>query len=379
MKLIHLSDLHIGKRLHEASLLEDQVYILDQILEIVRREDPDGVLIAGDVYDRTVPPAEAVCLLDEFLVKLTGTGAPVFLISGNHDSPERLSFGARLLEKSRLYIAPVYGGRTAPVTLEDAFGPLDIWLLPFIKPVHVRHFFPEEEIGSYTDALACAIRHMDLDPSRRNVLVTHQFVTGGARCGSEEVSVGGADNVDAAVFDPFDYVALGHLHGPQNVGSPRVRYCGTPLKYSFSEWEQEKSVTVAELGKKGELTVRTVPLVPLRDLREVRGSYDTLASLEFYRGFDREAYLHAVLTDEDDVPDAVGKLRSIYPGLLWLTYDNRRTRAGEQCREPGELTALAPLELFENFFRRQNGGPLSGEQRVCLEALMQQVWEEDEP
>lgn len=379
MKLLHLSDLHIGKRLHEASLLEDQKYILDRIVEIVRREAPDAVLIAGDVYDRTVPPAEAVGLLDEFLVKLTGTGAPVLLISGNHDSPERLSFGARLLEKSNLYISPVYDGRTVPVTLEDAFGPVDIWPLPFIKPVHVRHFFPDAEINSYTDALACAVGHMDLDLSRRNVLLTHQFVTGGTRCASEEASVGGADNVDAAVFDPFDYVALGHLHGPQDVGTPRIRYCGTPLKYSFSEAEQEKSVTVAELGRKGELSVRTVPLVPLRELRELRGSYDTLTSLEFYRSLDREAYLHAVLTDEDDVPDAAGKLRSIYPGLLWLSYDNRRTRAGGPGQEPEELAALSPMELFENFYLRQNGGGLDEEQRGCLAALMEQVWEEDEP
>lgn len=376
MKLIHLSDLHIGKRLHEASLLEDQAYILDQIVDIVRREAPDGVLIAGDVYDKTVPPAEAVCLLDDFLVKLTALGAPVFLISGNHDSPERLSFASRLLERSRLYISPVYDGRVSPVTLEDSYGPADIWLLPFVKPIHLRHFFPEEAVESYTDALACAIRHMDLDPSRRNVLVTHQFVTGGVRCQSEEVSVGGADNVDAAVFAPFDYVALGHLHGPQDVGSPRVRYCGTPLKYSFSEAGQQKSVTVAELEEKGELRVRAVPLEPLRDLKEIRGGYDTLACREFYQSFDREVYLHAILTDEEDVPDAVGKLRSIYPNLLWLTYDNRRARAGEPDRDLGELGALSPLELFAQFYERQNGGGLSGAQRACLSELIERVWEE---
>lgn len=376
MKLVHLSDLHIGKRLHEASLLEDQAYILDQIVDIVRREDPDGVLIAGDVYDKVVPPAEAVCLLDDFLVKLTASGAPVFLISGNHDSPERLSFASRLLEKSRLYISPVYEGQVSAITLEDSYGPVDIWMLPFVKPVHLRHFFPEETVESYTDALACAIRHMDLDPSRRSVLVTHQFVTGGVRCQSEEISVGGADNVDAAVFVPFDYVALGHLHGPQDVGSPRVRYCGTPLKYSFSEAGQQKSVTVAELGEKGDLRVRAVPLTPLRDLKEIRGGYDTLAGREFYQSFDREGYLHAILTDEEDVPDAVGKLRSIYPNLLWLTYDNRRTRAGEADRNLGELEALSPLELFAQFYERQNGGRLSEIQRACLSELIEQVWEE---
>lgn len=378
MKLVHLSDLHIGKRLHEMPLLEDQAYILDQIVDIVRREAPDGVLIAGDVYDRTVPPAEAVCLLDGFLVKLTALGVLVLLISGNHDSPERLAFGSRLLEKSRLYIAPVYDGHVSPVTLKDEYGPVDLWPLPFVKPVQIRHLFPEEAVESYTDALACAVEHMELDPCRRNVLVTHQFVTGGLRCESEELSVGGADNVDASVLAPFDYVALGHLHGPQEVGSPRIRYCGTPLKYSFSEAAQQKSVTVAELGEKGTLCVRTVPLTPLRDLRELRGSYDTLASRDFYRGLDRDAYFHAILTDEDDVPDAAGKLRSIYPGLLRLSYDNRRTRAGGELTQPGEMEALSPLELFGDFYEKQNGGPLTGEQRACLAALMEQIWEGNE-
>lgn len=376
MKLVHLSDLHLGKRLHEVSLLEDQAYILDQIVEIVRQEVPDGVLIAGDVYDRTVPPAEAVSLLDRFLVRLADLGVPMFLISGNHDSPERLAFASRLLERSRLYISPVYEGQVSPITLQDVYGPVDLWLLPFVKPVQVRHLFPEETVDSYTDALACAIRHMELETSRRNVLITHQFVTGAARCESEELSVGGADNVDAAVFAPFDYVALGHLHGPQDVGSPRIRYCGTPLKYSFSEAAQQKSVTVAELGEKGTLHVRTVPLTPLRDLREIRGCYDTLASRDFYRGMDRTAYFHAVLTDEDDVPDAAGKLRSIYPDLLWLSYDNRRTRAGESLPQ-AETSALSPLELFGEFYEKQNGGPLTGEQRACLSVLMEQVWEED--
>ena len=245
MKLLHLSDLHLGKRLNEFSLLEDQAYILDRILEIAVREAPDAVLIAGDVYDRAVPAAEAVALLDRFLVALARAGLPVLMISGNHDSPERLSFAARLMEKERIHIAPVYDGAVTPVTLEDRYGPVDVYLLPFLKPAHVRRCFPEETIETYTDAVACAISHLDLDPGRRNVLVTHQFVSGAATCESEERSIGGSDDVDAAVFASFDYVALGHLHAPQDVGSPRIRYCGTPLKYSFSEAGHRKSVTVA--------------------------------------------------------------------------------------------------------------------------------------
>ena len=273
MKLLHLSDLHLGKRIKNFPLLEDQAYILQAILEILDAERPDAVLIAGDVYDRATPSTEAVELLDRFLVSLAERGLPVLLISGNHDSPERLAFGAQFLEKSRIFISPVYNGTVTPVTLEDEYGPVDFYLLPFLKPLHVRRCFPEEPVESYTEAVACAVSHMNLDPSRRNVLITHQFVTGAERCDSEEVSVGGSDNVDAVVFAPFDYVALGHLHGPQNIGDDRIRYCGTPLKYSFSESRQKKSVTLVELSAKGQRTVRTVPLTPRRDMVERRGCF----------------------------------------------------------------------------------------------------------
>lgn len=299
MKWIHLSDLHLGKRVNGFSMVEDQAYILKEILEIVRREEPQGVLIAGDVYDKTVPSAEAVGMLDDFLVSLSRLGPQVFLISGNHDSPERLAFGGRLMEQSGVHLAPVYDGNLCRFTLQDAHGPVDVFLLPFLKPVHVRRFFPEETIESYTDALRVAIDHLGVEEGRRNVLVTHQFVTGAARCESEELSVGGSDNVDASVFAPFDYVALGHIHGPQQVGKPTIRYCGTPLKYSFSEANHEKSVTVVEMEEKGNVSIRTIPLTPLRDLREIRGSYEEVTLRDFYKGKDfREDYLHIILTDE---------------------------------------------------------------------------------
>lgn len=376
MKLIHLSDLHLGKRVNEFSMLEDQSYILDQILEIIDRERPDAVLIAGDVYDRPVPPAEAVALLDDFLVKLSERDAPVLMISGNHDSPERLAFASRIMEKSRIHIAPVYDGTTAAVTLKDEHGPVDVWLLPFIKPVHARRCFPEEEIETYTDAVACAIRYMDLDRGRRNVLVTHQFVTGSDRCESEEASVGGSDNVDKSVFEPFDYVALGHLHGPQSVDGDRVRYCGTPLKYSFSEAKHEKSVTVVELGEKGKLKLRTVPLTPKRDMLELRGTYMDVMAREFYQDLNRDSYVRITLTDEEDVPDAVSKLRVVYPYLMRLEYDNRRTRGGERLLEAEAAEKQSPLELFERFYEQQNNGPLSEEQRDYLIQVMEPIWEE---
>ena len=260
MKLIHLSDLHLGKRVYDFSLLEDQAYILKEILKVIDTEEPDGVIIAGDIYDKSVPSTEAVELLDEFLVQLSRRDLQVFLISGDHDSPERLAFASRLIASAGIHMSPVYHGVIEPIVLTDAYGPLNVYLLPFVKPAHVRRFFPDRKIESYQDALCAAIEALPVDWSGRNVLVTHQFVTGAVRSDSEEISVGGTDNIDAAVFERFDYVALGHIHGPQNIRSERIRYCGTPLKYSFSEAEHVKSVTVTEIGEKGSLPVRKVPL-----------------------------------------------------------------------------------------------------------------------
>ena len=379
MKLIHLSDLHLGKRVNEFSMLEDQQYILAEILQIIDREKPDGVLIAGDVYDKSVPSAEAVALLDDFLVRLSKRELRIFVISGNHDSPERMAFGGRLMERSGVHLAPVYDGRVEPVVLTDEYGPVKLYLLPFVKPSHVRRCFPEREISTYTDAVAAAIEAMGVDTTARNVLVTHQFVTGAARCDSEELSVGGTDNVDAAVFDPFDYVALGHIHGPQQVGRETVRYCGTPLKYSFSEAGHKKSVTVVELGAKGSVTIRTIPLKPLRDMVELRGTYEELTLRAFYEGtsYPRD-YIHITLTDEEDIPDAVGKLRIIYPNLMKLDYDNKRTRAGIHLEGAEDVQQKSPLELLEEFYSSQNGQPMSEEQRAFARDMMERIWEENE-
>lgn len=378
MKLIHLSDLHLGKRVNEFSMLEDQQYILTEILQIIDREKPDGVMIAGDVYDKSVPSAEAVALLDDFLVRLAKRDLQVFLISGNHDSPERMAFGGRLMAQSGVHLAPVYDGKVSQITLTDEYGLVNLYLLPFLKPAHVRRCFPEREILTYTDALAAAIEAMGVDTAQRNVLVTHQFVTGAARCDSEEISVGGTDNVDVSVFEPFDYVALGHIHGPQQVGRETVRYCGTPLKYSFSEAKHQKSVTVVELGEKGAVSVRTVPLTPMRDLAELRGTYEELTFRGFYDGtsYPRD-YVHITLTDEEDIPDAVSKLRIIYPNLMKLDYDNKRTRAGIVL-EGAEDQQRSPLELLEEFYEKQNGQPMGEEQRAFAKSLMERIWEEDE-
>ena len=374
MKFIHLSDLHLGKRVNGFSMLEDQAFILDRILEVIDRESPDAVLIAGDVYDKPVPPAEAVRLFDDFLCALASRALQVFVISGNHDSAERVAFGGRLMDSSGIHLSPVYDGTVRPVRLRDDYGTVDVFMLPFVKPAHVRAAWPEDEIESFTDAVAAAIAHMEIDPAARSVLVTHQFVTGAQRSESEEITVGGADNVDARVFEPFDYVALGHIHGPQNI-APRVRYCGTPLKYSFSEKDHVKSVTVVELREKRSPDVRTVPLVPRHDLREIRGTYEQLTLRTNYEGTATDDYLHVVLTDESDVPDAVARLRAVYPNLMKLDYDNARTRASAAIDGAEAPERLSEIELFEAFFEIQNGRPMSPEQRRFSEGLIEDVKE----
>lgn len=378
MKLFHLSDLHLGKRVNGFSMLEDQEYILRQILALTDTEQPDGILIAGDVYDKSIPGTEAVCLFDNFLCTLATHNIPVFVISGNHDSPERLAFGNRLMDASGIHLSPVYGGSVPPIDLQDAFGPVHFYLLPFIKPIHVRRYFPQQPIESYSDALACAVNAMQIDPTQRNVLLTHQFVTGAARSDSEEITVGGTDNVDLSIFDAFDYVALGHIHGPQTLAENRVRYCGTPLKYSFSEVSHKKSVTVVEFAEKGSVAVRTLPLRPLHDLREIKGTYADVTRKTNWENTRTDDYLHITLTDEEDVPDALAKLRVIYPNLMKLDYDNQRTRAQTQLEAVEEVQQIDPLTLFDQFYTQQNNQPLSDEQRTFVQELIASIWEKEE-
>ena len=379
MKLIHLSDIHLGKRVNEFSMLEDQAHILKKILAVVDEEKPDGVLIAGDVYDKSVPSTEAVQLFDDFLVRLAERKLPVFIISGNHDSPERLSFANRLIDAVGIHLAPVYNGVVEPITLSDEYGPVNVYMLPFIKPAHVRGFFPDTEITSYSDAVAAAIGRMNIDKTQRNVLITHQFVTGAQRSDSEELSVGGTDNIGAEVFCDFDYVALGHIHGPQNMDSGRIRYCGSPLKYSFSEAAQQKSVTVAELKEKGTLEIHTVPLILRRDMVELKGSYQQLTLREFYENTTyQEDYTHITLTDEEDIPDAVAKLRAVYHNLMKLDYDNTRTRHSAAISGAENVETRSPIDLFAEFYELQNGLPMSAEQTELVASLIEKIWEGEE-
>lgn len=380
MRFLHTADLHIGKRVNEFSMLEDQEYILRQILKTADKEQVEAVLIAGDVYDKQVPSAEAVRLFDWFLTQLNSRKLPVFVIGGNHDSVERLSFGAQIMEESGVYLTQSYDGKVVPVRLEDEYGPVNLWMLPFLKPAMVKRFFPEQEIVTYQDALETVIGNMELNREERNLLIAHQFVTGAVTGGSEdsvEVFVGGVENVDASVFADFDYVALGHIHRAQSAGGEQIRYSGTPLKYSFSEIRHEKSVTIAELKEKGSLTVHQEPLKPLHDMREIRGSYEELVLRENYQGTDLEDYLHVILTDENDIPDVIGRLRSIYPNIMKLDYDNQRTRRNQELMKEEAAVEQSPMELLGQFFLQQNNQEMSPEQTEYARTLMETIRKEE--
>lgn len=372
MKFMHLSDLHLGKRVNEFSMIEDQEYILTKIINIIDDEKVHGVIIAGDVFDRSMPSEEAVRLWDDFLNRLAMRRLQVFVISGNHDSSVRLSANGRLIECSGIHIAPVYTGEVTPIVMENGTDRINIYMLPFIKPVTVRQCFPDEKIDNYTDACRVAIDRMNVDTNDTNILVAHQFVAGAVTCDSEEIVVGGLDNVDPSVFDIFDYVALGHIHGKQRAGKDTIRYCGTPLKYSFSEMNHIKSATIVEVNNK-EIDIREIPLVPKRDLRQIKGTYDYLTAKENYQDTAVDDYLQVVLTDEDDILDAMGKLRVIYPNIMKLSYDNKRSSLNQHVEESKDIENKTPLELFEELFMLQNNQEMSEEQRKFTEDLMESI------
>lgn len=375
MKFMHLSDLHLGKRVNEFSMLEDQVYILNKIVNIIDLEKPAAIILAGDIYDKPIPPAEAVELFDDFLYKLSQRNLKVFIISGNHDSAERIAFGARLFDKTGIYMSPVYTGNINPIEISDDFGKINIYMLPFIKPAHVRKYFSDKEISSYTDAVSTVIENMHLDTGIRNILVTHQFVTGASRTESEDISVGGSDNVNAEVFRDFDYVALGHIHRSQSCGSEYIRYSGTPLKYSFSESKDTKSITVIDIMEKGNIKFDFIPLTPLRDMVEIKGTYEDLMLKSFYENTTYpNDYVHITLTNENDILDAITKLRVVYKNIMKLDYDNQRTRSSSEINLINDMESKSPLELFDIFYESRNGQPLNNEQREFMENIIEDIW-----
>lgn len=389
MKFVHLSDLHLGKRVNDFSMIEDQRFILEKIIEIIRDETPEAVIIAGDIYDKPVPPAEAVELFDDFISELEGFEVQVFIISGNHDSAERLSFGSRIMDKRGIHFAGGYDGSIYKIPLSDEYGIVNFYMLPFLKPSHVRAamekaLLPEEsraEIRTYTEAVKYAVESMKVNTTERNVIICHQFVTDSVRSESEEISVGGLDNVDSSVFSQFDYTALGHLHIPQETSTGRIRYCGSPLKYSFSETDQCKSVTIVELGeKKDEITYRDISLrmlEPHRDMKILKGRYSELTDKNYYSNLNTDDYFRIILTDEEDIIGALAGLRAVYPNLMRLDYDNTRTRAVSAIPDRYDNDSRTPAEIFGCLYETQNGRPMDDEQTALISELIEKIWSED--
>lgn len=377
MKLLHISDLHIGKKFRETDFTQDQIHILNEIVEITDTEKPDGIIIAGDVYDRSVPPAGAVNIFDDFLTRLEMRNIHVFMISGNHDSPERLNYGKEILGKNRIYIAGTFKGELEKIVLEDEYGPLNMYLLPFIKPSVVSNYHRESNIDSYETAAKLVIDAANIDTSQRNILTAHQFVTNAGvepeKSDSEVLSIGGLDNIDASVFDPFDYVALGHIHRPQKIGRVTVRYCGTPLKYSFSECNHKKSITCMEIKEKENITITQIPLHPVRDMRVIKDKLENLLHDSKHIGKNCEDYIHAIITDEEDIYDPIGKLRTVYPNILLLEVENTKTSINENSKSSAsDVENKSPMDLFEEFYMNQNNVDLTDSQK----SIMYEIFEE---
>ena len=384
MKVLHVSDLHIGKRVDGISMLDDQRYILRQILDIAEKRQVSVLLIAGDVYDKASPSAEAVTVFDAFLTDAVAAGLRVLAIPGNHDSAERIAYAQGLLEKQGVCLPPVYAGEVERVELEDEHGPVEFWLLPFLKPGDVRRFFPDEEIGDdYSAALRAVLGACAIDQGKRNIVLSHQLVTAYGTApdrADDEIKLGGMDNVDVSVYDAFDYVALGHVHRPQRVGRDTVRYSGSPLKYSFSEARYGKSVALIELGEKkpsddvGEcVSFELIPLVPLHDVREVRGTLADVLAMGTAHDASQD-YLHITLSDEHPQLDAMAKIHEVFPNAMMLDYDNVTVLIDRpQTQLTADPDSMDTLDLFSVFYESQVGNSLDDEQRNFAHKLIAKV------
>ena len=378
MKILHLSDLHIGKTVNDFNMIDDQAYMLDQILTLIQKETPDALLLAGDIYDKPIPSEEAVRLLDSFLCRLSELEIETFIISGNHDSDERLHFGSSLFEKNKIHIAAKYNGHIYKKTYQDEYGPINIFLLPFIKASQVKHFYPDEKIESYDDAIRVALSHADINTSERNILAAHQFVAGKSGDpepgGSESAAVlhvGTVEKVGADCFDAFDYVALGHIHSPQQVGRETVRYAGSLLKYSLSEVNNQKSAPLVTFGQKGEVAVDLVKLPPLRDMRHLKGKLEQLLDKKNIKS--PEDYIFATLTDEEPVNDAMAIFSQYYPNTMKIVYDNAHTREMEHV-DITEITQEKTYpELIADFYRMMYGCDISDEEMQIMKEVAREA------
>ena len=376
MRIIHTSDLHLGKKVHEYSMIEDQAFILDRIIDNVKRQEADALLISGDVYDKSLPSEAAINLLNDFLIALSEMDLPVFIIPGNHDSADRLSFGNWLMAKSSVFIQGPYTGKIRPHYLHDEFGKLAIYSLPFIRPSAIKSFFPDRQVDSYEDAVRLCIEDMDIDRNIRNIILAHQFVAGASRTDSEILSLGGTDSISPSLFKDFDYVALGHIHRPQKMGADHIRYSGSPLKYSISEQDDKKSLVQIDLLDKGNIGLSFLPLKPLRDLREIRGKYDQILLKDNYKNTNTDDYVHIVLEDELEVPNAMANLSLVYPNILKLDYDNLRTQAESGVKSLSAIEKRSEMDLLREFYLAQNGVEMSTYQEDLSISIFKEISEE---
>ncbi len=380
MKILHLADMHIGKNVLEQSMIEDQEYMLEQIIKKIKKEKIEVVLISGDVYDRSIPPSEAVNLLDNFLkILIKDLKLKVFIIAGNHDSKERLNFGSKIFEEEGLYICTSYEGNIKKVQLEDKYGKINIYMLPYIKPIEVKRYFEDTEINSYNDAIKNIIKKEKINQSERNIILSHQFVTAGntepEKSDSETLFLGGTENVDVSNYDKFDYVALGHIHGPQRIGRDTARYAGTILKYSFSEVNQKKALTVIDYKEKGNLEYKLIPLVPIRDMRVIKGPIEELLEEENYIGTNRNDYIRAIITNEEPIYDAIGQIKKVYPNTLRLDIENSKfvQTFENKLTNIDEIKKRDELELFNEFFQFQNNTELNKMQTEIMKNIISDV------
>ena len=371
MRFLHLADLHLGRQLNDWSLLDDQKAVLEQILSVADSEKIDAVLIAGDVYQRSSPQAEAVALFDSFVSRLAVTGRKVFVISGNHDSAQRISYFSSLIRSSGVYVTEAFDGTLQSVPLRDRDGEIVVWMLPFLRHSDVRRRLPGEKAATYQEAVEAVLRQTQVDPSKRNVLICHQFITGCETSDSEERAVGGLDNIDASVFDAFDYVALGHIHKPQKVLRETLRYAGSPLKYSFSEADHKKSAVVVDMREKGDIQVRTVPLYPVHDLRLIEGKLDDLKNMPY-----SEDYVWITVHDELPPPDARVTLSVTFPNMMKYSVVNSRTKDDVDVLASGSVEDKTTAELFSDFYRLQNNDREPGEMHMkVLEKVLRELEE----
>ncbi len=377
MILAHISDLHLGKSLYNYSLIEDQDYILEEIAGIIIEKKVDVLIIAGDVYDKNVAPEAGLKVLRKFLNRLVEAKIKVVIISGNHDSAERLTFGAEFMTEKGIYFSKVYDGVIEPVVFDDEYGPVNFYLLPFVKPSVVQHYFEEEKIESWNDAISAAVEHLNVNYNERNVIVAHQNIMNAKRCESEEIVIGLQDAVSDEIFKDFDYTALGHIHRQQKIGKYNVMFSGTPLKYSTSEFEHKKVMPLITLGEKGKVDIELIPLVPKRDLRKITGTLDEIMTSSKTDPYNHEDFIDIVLTDENEVMDAISTLRTVYPNVLKITYDNMASRAAEKIENFNAVDKKNPFEIFETFFNSRRGRDMDEDEKEYLHALIEKIWGEN--